>query len=206
MRMRGDNYFKVINMKLGGISSNHISRELNLSRERVRQLWVSYQTINSESDFRICSKCNKKFLPTYRFQSTCGCYVSPFAKCINCGKRTQFLKGRRRFSICTDSECIKNRNITKTRNRKLSIEKRDRVKVEVTCTVCGIHHIIPRWKVRRRNFRMRCEPCSNGQRIGLCGICKKPISGPNGRCRKHAKRKSLAAKSRPTPISEKHPT
>ena len=186
MGIRGANYFKVVNMKLDGMSSNHIAKRLNLSRERVRQLWMEYQTRNdSKNDCRSCSKCGDKFLPTYRYQSTCGCSVSPFSDCINCGKQTQILRNKRKFPICTDIVCIEKFNTITTQNRKLSREKRDLIRTKAVCNVCGNSHSVPLWQAQWRKSKIRCKSCSDGQRVGVCEICNKPISGTNGRCRQH---------------------
>jgi len=185
MNTRGENYYKVVSMKLEGIPSNRIAKRLNISRERVRQLWVSHQIRNNKDDFRICSKCNKKFLPKYKFQSTCGCYVSIFDKCSICAAPTQFLKKQRIFPICTDIGCAKDLKVLKSRFKKLSLERRDLEKTELTCPVCSVNYLAPLWQARSHDFKMRCKSCRDGQKKGICTVCKIPITKTDGRCKPH---------------------
>jgi len=189
MGIRGQNYYKVVEMKLTGITSSRIAINLNISRERVRQLWISYQTNNNSEDPRICSKCNKEYIPTHEFQSTCGCRVTPFENCVICGKITQFFKRSRTYPICKNIKCIENLRTLKNQTRKLSLEKRDRTKTEVICPVCNSIHLAPVWRAMRSNFKMRCKSCIKGQKIDTCTVCEIPISGPNGRCMRHHRRR-----------------
>jgi hypothetical protein len=185
LRSRGPNYYKIVEMKLSGISNVDIAENLNLSRERVRQLWTSYRIKDIKDNFRICSKCDKNFLPTYEFQSTCGCQVSPFDNCVICCQPTQFLKRKKHYPICTNIECIENLNILKIQIKELSRKKRNLVKTTITCPVCSDSHIVSLWQARRRNFKIRCRSCIEGQKRGLCSICKMPVSQVSGRCYRH---------------------
>ncbi len=189
MSTRGPNYHRVVNMKLSGIRSNRIAKNLNISRERVRQLWVSYQIKDHKDDLRTCSKCNKKFLPTYKFQSTCGCSVSIFAKCFICAAPTQFLKRQKIFPLCTDMECAEDLKVLKSRSKKLSLERRDLEKTELTCPICSVKYLAPLWQARARNFKIRCKSCRDGQKKGICTVCKIPITITNGRCKPHYRSK-----------------
>jgi len=172
-----------------GIASSNIAISLNISRERVRQLWISYQTNTNSKNPRICSKCNKEFTPTHKFQSTCGCRVIPFDNCTICGKTTQFLKRKLTYPICTNIKCIENVRTLKNQTRKLSLEKRDRTKTEAICPVCNSTHLVPVWRALKRNFKMRCRSCIDGQKGDICTVCEIPISGTNGRCMRHHKRR-----------------
>lgn len=177
-------------MKLTGITSSRIAISLNISRERVRQLWIIYQTNNNSEDPRICSRCDKEFIPTHKFQSTCGCSVSPFDSCVICGKTTQLFKRRRTYPICTNIECIDNLRTLKNQTRKLSLEKRNRIKTEVICPICNSSHLLPVWRALKHNFKMRCRSCIDGQKRDTCTVCEIPISGLNGRCMRHHKRRA----------------
>ena len=194
-RRYGKNYYLVQELKNTGLSGSKIGEKLGISRERVRQLLCEdkykpklstfkYNKKPVKADLRICSKCNKQFLPRTRYQTTCGCRFPKIFNCYVCGKPSSHKKTKT-YPNCNNPECLKVIELRIAERRKEGALSRNHTPVTVKCPICHIKHQKYSWLVRVWGFSIRCPDCNQKQAKTLCEICLTPSSSKKRRCKKH---------------------
>ena len=180
--MLSENRIKAHELFEQGHSKSEIGRLLNISRERVRQYLLTSTTKGWKSRERICPYCDKKFLPSYQYQSTCCNRSIEEQSCEVCGDPVRTIASRvasLKMLICGKSECKE--------ERYKRVKKMTR-NVDTICSACGTH--TKTWKhILKLHGRARCPDCIKNKYVGRCLACGTLIttSSRNGTCRTHIK-------------------
>ena len=179
--MVNSNKIKAEELFKEGYSKSEIARQLNISRERVRQFLMGY-VVGWKGNERICSYCDSSFIPKHKYQATCCNRSIPEQTCSICGDQVSIAASKltpTKIVSCSKLECQKERNIrvrAKLRN------------VAISCYACGevaktTSHIL------NKNGKARCSRCVSKQYVARCHICGQLITSKNERrvCRTHIK-------------------
>ena len=191
--MLSENRIKAHELFKQGYSKSEIGRQLNVSRERVRQYLVTTTTKGWKSQERICSYCDKKFLPSYEYQSTCCNRSVEPQNCEVCGDlvhNTGSKAASLRVITCKKLEC---------RNERIKRVRAMTRTVDTICYSCGAH--TKTWQyILNQHGRARCAECLENKYSGRCIACGKLItySSKNRTCRTHIKFGKEAAYSEST--------
>ena len=180
--MTNENRIKAHELFEKGYNKSEIGRLLNISRERVRQYLLTSATKGWKSQERICPYCDKKFIPSYQYQSTCCNRSIEKQNCEICGDPVQIIASKLaslKMIVCDKKDC------QEKRFKRVKAMTRD---VDTICYACGTH--TKTWEyVLRQHGRARCADCKQNKFTSRCLACGTliTVSSKNGTCRSHIK-------------------
>ncbi len=187
----GETRIRAQELAESGLNQSEIARQLNVSRERVRQVLMSIPSGWKRAS-RICQYCNNTFVPKHKFQSTCCNRSIPPKPCSFCGEMVSvnrsYLK-KYELIACDKPICT-----NQWHEARLSSHPRI-VWVNTKCTLCGSDTEKPEYVVKRKS-KIRCERCIARQFTDRCRACGKLITRSiHQLCKQHIGYKSQVSVS-----------